>query len=187
MTATRPTHPRHRFRRPPRRRRRTSTEHEAGPDSPITYGFKVPKGATQIGPLARFRSAALIAAYKPELDAAIAQREAEDKDKADQAEREGTPLPSEVPKIDTPPSDDTFKPIEDPPKPDTTISLMRIDGKPTDVVRRMLAQISAAIPASDVVHRLTCRSTAPPPTDASRDAIFRSADSPPTSATSRSP
>ncbi|GAA3525891.1 hypothetical protein GCM10022234_23790 [Aeromicrobium panaciterrae] len=126
------------------------SEHEAGPDSPITYGFKVPKGATQIGPLARFRSAALIAAYKPELDAAIAQREAEDKDKADQAEREGTPLPSEVPKIDTPPSDDTFKPIEDPPKPDTTISLMRIDGKPTDVVRRMLAQISAAIPASEV-------------------------------------
>lgn len=126
------------------------TEHEAGPDSPIAYGFKVPKGATQIGPLARYRSAALVAAYKPELDAAIAQREAEDKDKADQAEREGTPLPSEVPKIDTPPSDDTFKPIEDPPKPDTTVSLMRIDGKPTDVVRRMLAQMSAAIPASEV-------------------------------------
>ncbi len=70
------------------------SDHEAGPDSPITYGFKVPRGATQIGPLARFRSAALIAAYKPELDAAIAQREAEDKEKADEAEREGTPLPS---------------------------------------------------------------------------------------------
>lgn len=125
-------------------------EHEAGPDSPITYGFKVPKGATQLGPLARFRSAKLIAAYKPELDAAEAQREAEEKDKADQAEREGTPLPSEVPPIDTPPSDDTFKEIEDPPKPDTTISLMRIDGKPSDVVRRMLAQIKAALPNSDV-------------------------------------
>ena len=127
------------------------TDHEAGPDSPITYGFKVPKGATQLGPLARFRSAALIAAYKPELDAALAQREAEDKEKAAQAEREGTPLPSEVPPIDTPPSDDTFKPIEDPPKPDTTISLMRIDGKPTDVVRRMLAQIKAALPETGVV------------------------------------
>lgn len=125
-------------------------EHEAGPDSPITYGFKVPKGATQLGPLARFRSAKLIAAYKPELDAALAQREAEDEEKAAQAEREGTPLPSKVPPIDTPPSDDTFKAIEDPPKPDTTISLMRIDGKPSDVVRRMLAQISAALPSADV-------------------------------------
>ena len=127
------------------------SDHEAGPDSPITYGFKVPKGATQLGPLERFRSAKLIAAYQPELDAAIAQREAEDKDKADQAEREGTPLPSKVPPIDTPPSDDTFKPIEDPPKPDSTISMMRIDGKPTDVVRRMLAQIKAALPSAGVV------------------------------------
>lgn len=127
------------------------TDHEAGPDSPITYGFKVPTGATQLGPLARFRSPALIAAYKPELDAAIAQREAEDKDKADQAERDGTPLPSKVPPIDTPPSDDTFKPIEDPPKPDTTISMMRIDGKPSDVVRRMLAQIKAALPQAGVI------------------------------------
>lgn len=124
--------------------------HEAGPDSPITYGFKVPKGATQLGPLARFRSAKLIAAYKPELDAALAQREAEEKDKAAQAEREGTPLPTKVPPIDTPPSDDTFKSIEDPPKPDTTISLMRIDGNPSDVVRRMLAQISAALPQAQV-------------------------------------
>ncbi|MEO6604450.1 MAG: hypothetical protein ABIN55_02430 [Aeromicrobium sp.] len=126
------------------------SDHEAGPDSPITYGFKVPRGATQIGPLVRFRSAALIAAYKPELDAADAQREAEDKEKADEAEREGTPLPSESAPIDTPPSDDTFKAIEDPPKPDTTISLMRVDGKPSDVVRRMLAQISAALPEADV-------------------------------------
>lgn len=123
------------------------SEHEAGPDSPITYGLKVPEGAIQLGPLARFRSGALVAAYKPELDAAVAQREAEDKEKA---AREGTPLPSEVPPIDTPPSDDTFKSIEDPPKPDTTISLMRIDGKPSDVVRRMLAQMSAALPDSAI-------------------------------------
>lgn len=120
--------------------------HEAGPDSPITYGFKVPDGATQLGPLARFRSAKLIAAFKPELDAALAQHEAEANDKAAQAEREGTPLPSTLPPQDTPPSDDTFKPLDDPPKPDTTISLMRIDGKPTDVVRRMLAQVAAALP-----------------------------------------
>ena len=126
------------------------SEYEAGPDSPITYGLKVPKGATQLGPLVRFRSGELIAAYKPELDAALAQREAEEKEEAAQAERDGTPLPSVVPSIDTPPSDDTFKPIEDPPKPDTTISLMRLDGKPSDVVRRMLAQISAALPNTEV-------------------------------------
>ena len=110
----------------------------------------MPKGATQLGPLARFRSAALIAEFQPELDAALGQREAEETEKAAQAERDGTPLPSKVPTIDTPPSDDTFKPIDDPPKPDTTISLMRIDGKPTDVVRRMLAQISTALPDAEV-------------------------------------
>ena len=126
------------------------SDHEAGPDSPITYGFKVPRGATQIGPLIRFRSAALIAAYKPELDAAIAQREAEDQAEADAAERDGTPLPSTTAPIDTPPSDDTFKVIDEAPKPDTTISLMRIDGDPSDVVRRMLAQISAALPEAEV-------------------------------------
>ncbi len=125
--------------------------HEAGPDSPIAYGFKVPRGATQIGPLARFRSAALIAAYRPELDAALAQKAVEEQEKIAQAEREGTPTPTKAAPIDTPPSDDTFKPIEDPPKPDTTISMMRIDGKATDVVRRTLAQIKAALPASDVV------------------------------------
>lgn len=126
--------------------------HEAGPDSPITYGFKVPEGATQIGPLVRIRSAKLIAAYQPELDAALAQREAEEKDEAAQAEKDGTPLPTKVPTIDTPPSDDTFKPIDEAPKPDTTISVMRIDGSPTDVVRRMLAQIATALPTSEVAY-----------------------------------
>ncbi len=126
------------------------SEHEAGPESPITYGLKVPEGAIQLGPLARFRSPALIAAFKPELDAALAQREAEEADKAAQAERDGTPLPPKVPTIDTPPSDDTFKPIDNPPKPDTTVSLMRIDGKPSDVVRRMLAQIATALPDAGV-------------------------------------
>ena len=126
------------------------TEHESGPESPITYGFEVPRGATQLGPLVRYRSARLIAAYQPELDAALAQKAAEEKDKADQAERDGTPIPSTIPTPDSRPSDDTFKLIDDAPKPDTTISLMRIDGNPSDVVRRMLAQISAALPDNHV-------------------------------------
>jgi hypothetical protein len=127
------------------------TEHESGPESPITYGFEVPSGATQLGPLVRYRSARLIATYQPELDAAIAQKAAEAKNKAEQqAEEDGSPVPSTIPTPDSRPSGDTFKLIDNPPKPDTTISLMRIDGKPSDVVRRMLAQISAALPDSDV-------------------------------------
>lgn len=123
------------------------SEHESGPESPITYGFEVPPGATQLGPLVRYRSARLIATYQPELDAAIAQKAAEEKDKAEQ---DGTEVPTTAPTPDSRPSGDTFKLIDDAPKPDSTISLMRIDGKPSDVVRRMLAQIAAALPDSDV-------------------------------------
>lgn len=126
------------------------SEQESGPESPITYGFEVPRGAIQLGPLVRFRSARLIATYQPELDAALAQKAAEDKDKADQARRDGTPLPSTIPTPDSRPSADTFKPIRNAPKPDTTISVMRVDGNPSDVVRRMLAQISAALPDNGV-------------------------------------
>ena len=126
------------------------SEHESGPESPIIYGFEVPTGATQVGPLIRFRSARLITAYQPELNVALAQKAAEDKAKADQAELNGTPLPSTMPTPDSRPSNDTFKLIDNPPKPDTTISLMRIDGKPSDVVRRMLAQISAELPENGV-------------------------------------
>lgn len=125
-------------------------EHESGPESPLTYGMQVPRGATQLGPLIRYRSARLIAAYDPELKAAIAQKAAEDKDESDEADREGTPLPSTTPTPDTRPSDDTFELLEDPPKPDSTISLMRIDGKPSTVVRRMLAQIDAVLPDADI-------------------------------------
>jgi hypothetical protein len=129
------------------------SEHESGPDSPIAYGLQVPRGATQLGPLVRYRSPALIAAYKPELDAALAQREAEEQRKRAEAEAEGTPLPSPTP---TPsptsrPSDDTFKPIDNPPKPDTTVSLMRIDGSPTEVLRRMVAQIATVLPDAHLV------------------------------------
>lgn len=126
------------------------SEHESGPESPIAYGLQVPRGASQLGPLVRYRSPQLIAAYQPELDAAVAQKVAEDHDKAAEAEREGTPIPSTVPTPDPRPSDDTFDLLEEPPHPDTTISLMRIDGKPSDVVRRMLAQIAAALPEVEV-------------------------------------
>ena len=127
------------------------TEHESGPESPITYGLQAPKGATQLGPLIRYRSARLIAAYLPELKAAQAQKDAEARDKALEEASEGTPPTPTTPTPDTRPSDDSFKLLEDPPKPDSTISLMRIDGSPTEVVQRMLAQIAALLPDSGVV------------------------------------
>ena len=97
------------------------SEHESGPESPIAYGLQVPRGATQVGPLVRYRSARLIEAYKPELDAAQAQRDAEQQRRRTEAEAEGTPLPPPTPTPTTEPSDDTFNLLETPPKPDTTI------------------------------------------------------------------
>lgn len=127
------------------------SEHESGPESPIAYGLYVPAGATQLGPLFRYRSSRLIAAYRPELDAAVAQKAAEDAEKVAEDEANGTPSPTPTPTPSTRPSPDSFKVIEDPPRPDTSISLMRIDGDPTEVVLRMLAQIDAAIPAANLV------------------------------------
>src|SRR5690349_11779517 len=88
------------------------TEHESGPESPITYGLQVPRGATQLGPLIRYRSARLIAAYLPELKAAQAQKDAEARDKAAEEASEGTPTTPTTPTPDTRPSDDTFKLLE---------------------------------------------------------------------------
>ena len=127
------------------------SEHESGPESPIAYGLFVPAGATQLGPLFRYRSSRLIAAYRPELQAAEAQRAAEQAAKVAEDETNGTPSPTPTPTPTTRPSPDSFKLIEDPPRPDTSISLMRIDGDPSDVVRRMLAQIDAAIPDANLV------------------------------------
>ncbi|MET0766706.1 MAG: hypothetical protein ABW075_07460 [Aeromicrobium sp.] len=127
------------------------SEHESGPESPIAYGLFVPEGATQLGPLYRFRSSRLIAAYRPELDAAQAQRDAEEADRIAEDAAEGTPAPTPTPEPTTRPSDDSFDLLEDPPRPDTSISLMRIDGEPTEVVLRMLAQMDAAVPDANLV------------------------------------
>lgn len=128
------------------------SDHESGPESPIGYGLYVPQGATQLGPLFRYRSSRLIAAYRPELQAIEAQRAAEAADKVAEDEANGTPSPTPTPTPTTRPSPDSFKLIgDDAPRPDTSISLMRIDGDPSDVVRRMLAQIDAAIPDANLV------------------------------------
>lgn len=122
----------------------------SGPESPIAYGLQVPEGATQLGPLVRFRSARLIAAYQPELDSALAQKAAEDAAAAAQAAEDGETIPTPTPTPVNRPNDDTFGLLDTIPKPDTTVSVMRVDGNPSDVVIRMISQIAAVLPNSDI-------------------------------------
>ncbi|MDQ3156865.1 MAG: hypothetical protein M3Q98_09095 [Actinomycetota bacterium] len=124
--------------------------HESGPESPIAYGLQVPKGATQLGPLVRFRSERLIAAYRPELDAALAQKAAEERERAEEAEKEGKTLSTPAPTPVNRPSDDTFKLLETRPKPDSTVSVMRIDGNPSNVAYRMISQLDALLPKAGI-------------------------------------
>lgn len=136
-------------------------EHESGPESPIAYGFQVPRGAAQIGPLIRYRSDRLINAYQPQLDAAQARRDADQQRRRDDAEANGTPLPPPTPTPTTAPTNDTFRLLDNPPRPDTTISLMRVNGKPTTVVRAMLAQIDVILPKAGIARsnvRKYCKS-----------------------------
>ena len=126
-------------------------EHESGPQSPLSFGLEVPDGATQLGPLVRYRSAALIQAFQPELDAALAEREAAEERAREEAEEAGEEPPTPAPTPETRPSEDTFAALERPPKPDVTISLMRVDGDPTTVLRRMLAQVDTVLPDADLV------------------------------------
>jgi hypothetical protein len=128
-----------------------AAEHESGPQSPIAFGFYVPSGATQLGPLARFRSDRLIAAYEPDLHRALVAAAVND------ARRDASANPDGVadPTPPTPPpvaqaGDDTFGLLERPPSPDITYSFMRVDKSPTNVVRRMTTEIAAALPSARV-------------------------------------
>jgi hypothetical protein len=128
-----------------------ATADESGPDSPIAYGFRVPRGASQVGPLVRYRSEQLISAYSTELEAAQARRDADAQRRRDEAEARGTPPPAPNPEPTAAPTSDTFRLLSNPPKPDVTVSLMRITGSPTDVVRAMLAQIDVILPTAGIV------------------------------------
>lgn len=124
--------------------------HESGPDSPISYGLEVPEGATQLGPLMRVRSNELIEAYRPELEAAEKEREEAQLEEAEEDAEPGETPTTPTPTPDDPPSDDTFRILDEQPRPDTVVSLMRVDGNPGDVTRRMLAQIAALLPDEEV-------------------------------------
>lgn len=127
------------------------TEHESGPDSPIAYGFRVPRGASQVGPLVRYRSDRLLRAYETELAAAQARRDADVQRRCDERAARGTPCQASNPTPTAVPTSDTFGLLNNPPKPDVTVSLMRVNGSPTAVVRAMLAQIDVILPKAGIV------------------------------------
>lgn len=129
-------------------------QHQSGPESPIAFGLQVPKGATQLGPLVRIRSDRLIKAYTPQLTAALAQKEADLAAQNAELTKDGEPTITPTPAALNRPNTDTFKLLkDDAPKPDTTMSIMRVDGNPSDVVTRMISQIAAVIPNAGIKTR----------------------------------
>jgi len=128
-----------------------ATENESGPESPIAYGFQVPRGASQVGPLVRYRSKRLLAAYAIELEAAQARDNADWQRRCDDRKARGESCQVSNPTPTATPTADTFDLLSDPPKPDVTVSLMRVTGPPTAVVRAMLAQIDVILPKAGIV------------------------------------
>lgn len=127
------------------------TEHESGPESPIAYGFQVPRGASQVGPLVRYRSARLLAAYQVELETAHARKDADVQRRCDDRKARGESCKVSNATPTAVPTSDTFGLLSEPPKPDVTVSLMRVNGSPTAVVRAMLAQIDVILPKAGIV------------------------------------
>jgi len=127
------------------------TENESGPESPIAYGFQVPRGASQIGPLVRYRSERLMSAYAIELEAAQARSDADWQRRCDDLKARGKTCTVSTPTPSAAPTSDTFGLLTEPPKPDVTVSLMRVNGSPTAVVRAMLAQIDVILPKAGIV------------------------------------
>lgn len=131
--------------------------HESGPESPIAFGLSVPRGAVQLGPLVQVRSQQLLDTYRPELEALLAEEAAEEAaeqeaEQAENGETEVTPSPTPTPTpTDIRPEQDTFAQLDEPPRPDTVTSVMRIDEHPGEVVRSMFAQIAALLPEEKIV------------------------------------
>lgn len=128
-----------------------ATVDESGPESPIAYGFQVPRGASQVGPLVRYRSTRLLAAYQIELETAQARRDADVQRRCDDRKSRGEPCRESNPTPSAAPTSDTFRLLSNPPKPDVTVSLMHVTGSPTAVVRAMLAQIDVILPKAGIV------------------------------------
>lgn len=131
--------------------------HESAPASPIAFGISVPHGAVQLGPLVRWRSAELIKTYRVDLAAVEAEEEAERLREIEEKQVEDPewipPTPTPTPTASTGGTSrrDTFSKLDEVPRADTYVSLMRITGKPTPVIRSVLAQLSVLLPDADIV------------------------------------
>lgn len=131
------------------------TAHEGGPESPIVDGLTVPEGAVQLGPLARYRSNRVIAAYQPDLTVALTRQGVSDAVSAARNNPDGVlaTTPPEITKSGRP-DDDTFALLEEPPPADVTVAVIRLDadssvGK-SEAVQALVAQIAALLPDADV-------------------------------------
>lgn len=121
-------------------------EHETANGSPIGYGLSVPDGAVQLGPLVRRRSPRLIAAYSDALKAARRQKAQEQAASAD-------PSASPTPATPTPtfvPGQDSFALLDEPPAPDITTALLRVDADPGAVFESVLRQLADVLPQNRV-------------------------------------
>lgn len=119
-------------------------QHETGAESPIGYGLTIPSGATQLGPRVRRRSPELIAAYQEVL------REFEKQQALEAAEEGGEQTPETTPTPNPFPTADTFDDLDEPPEPDVTTVLLRVDGDPAEVFQRMLSQVAEVLPGLGV-------------------------------------
>ncbi len=126
-------------------------EHEAGPESPLAYGLTVPEGATQLGPLARYRSDRMIEAYQSELATALAAQGVREAVRAANGNPEGVAQP-EAPPItkNGRPDDDSFALLEEPPPADITAAVIRLGDEPSDAVESMVRQIAEVLPEADI-------------------------------------
>ncbi|WP_229051893.1 hypothetical protein [Aeromicrobium sp. Leaf350] len=127
------------------------TDHEGGPESPIITGLTVPEGAVQLGPLVRYRSDRVIAAYQPDLAVALTRQGVSDAVSAAQANTEGVlqDVPPTITKSGRP-DDDTFALLEEPPPADITTALIRLDTDETAAVQSIVGQIATLLPDADV-------------------------------------
>ena len=125
--------------------------HESAVDSPLEFGFTVPRGASQIGPLLRFRSRALLEEFQPDLaqaqlidDTELAETSLE------KALARSEPVSESSTKPYLEPLADSFALLENPPTPDVMYAFLRVDGDATTVFQNMLTQIREILPRTEV-------------------------------------
>ncbi|KHL16331.1 hypothetical protein CLV56_2557 [Mumia flava] len=115
-------------------------QHETFSGSPVALGLVVPDGATEVGALVRRRSPQMLTAYADVV--AEAERRARIEDEIEQAQDPEPPTETATEPVNPLPTEDSFAILEEPPEPDTTTALLRVDGDPGEVFSEVLATIA---------------------------------------------